>query len=77
MFLWNAPFVTVVLKSADIKHGQAGSTVGLARTGCQGHLERCHLALQFACHGLAYYNLVMAVWQLLSLSSKPNSDPFT
>lgn len=32
---------------------------------------------QFACHGLAYYNLVMAVWQLLSVSSKPNSDPFT
>lgn len=45
MFLWNVPFVTVVLRSADIKHGQAGSTVGLACTGCQGHLERCHLAL--------------------------------
>lgn len=37
--------MTVVLRSADIKHGQAGSTVGLACTGCQGHLERCHLAL--------------------------------
>lgn len=45
MFLWNAPFVSVVLRRADIKHGQAGSTVGPARTGCQGHLERCHLAL--------------------------------
>lgn len=81
MFLRNAPFVTVDLRSADFKHGQAGSTVGpawvslvLAVKGIwRGATQHCTVCLLV----LAYYNVVMAVWQLLSVSSKPNPDPFT